>query len=99
MDRPALPALRGTFRVVTADVHAAQMSISQWGLALLWLVGIAVLVAVVLAAVWLADPARRGGGASLASAGAAGPVSPGEPRAADLPAPDPAGPAARPNED
>jgi len=98
-DRQGSPALRGTFLLVISDMHAGLMSISQWGLALLWLVGIAALVAAVLALVWLADPARRGGGVSLAPAGPSGPVSPDEPAAADLPAPDAAGRAARPSED
>ena len=35
------------------------MSLSQWGLACLWLAGIMIVVALVLGLVALADPARR----------------------------------------
>jgi hypothetical protein len=36
------------------------MSLGQWALACLWLVGIMIVVAVILGLVALADPARRG---------------------------------------
>ena len=70
------------------------MTFSEWALAFLWLVGIAVVVAVILALVWLADPAGRRGGVPLVAAGPSGPVGPTESGAAGEPSPDVAGPPA-----